>query len=228
MKHDALGRFIQGFFQWLRRWLGGRHLPRSTGRLELATPHGALWQIVSDEPGVVACYRLCHKNASDDLLISLVGLAQLREDIARGGDRRPTHPSRATARSFILELDSFLESKGGLDSRFISHIVVVAWRSRIPRPMANYRGGDRRAYLVRPIASIPCDLQGAAFAWGAGDRYATGIVRLIARRLLLTTPTKYITWEEIIPRIDWVDWLTHYAQRAIGENHVLQPHKRQN
>jgi hypothetical protein len=85
-------------------------------------------------------------------------------------------------------------------------------------------GKEYRAFLVRPVASVPCDLQGFN-AWASGNRYGERIAQNIARQLLNRSVTYLASWEEIVNGIDWVDWLNAHAQKAFGVNHVLQPRR---
>lgn len=214
-----LQRIISRILQWARRSLGMQQ-PRNPGTLEGVCDRATLWRVPSDDAGVVVCWWLCHRDASADLVISLINLAQLREDAGRGQlYRRATDPIHITGqRPFSAELDTYFESQGGLNAAFVSHIFVVAWRSRIP-------SGSHRRYLVRPAAALPCDLQGVTNAWSGGDRYALKITEVIARRLLRTHGTLN-TWQEIVEKIDWLEWLDFYAKHALGDTHVLQPRRR--
>lgn len=151
----------------------------------------------------------------------------MREDFGLRGHyyRRNSDPIRISGRKpFRAELEEYLEACGGLDAQFVSHIFVVAWKGRIPTPVGG--SGDRRAYLVRPVVAIPCDLQGLSGAWACGDRYALRIGEVIARRLLRIRDDATSTWEEAVNAVPWLDWLEFYAQAALGKNHILQPRRR--
>lgn len=203
----------------MRRSLGLQQ-PRPLGTLEGVSDRATLWRVPNDEPGVTVCWWICHQDADADLVVTLINLAQLSTDAGqRRLYRRATDPIRITSqRRFSTELNDYCQGQGGLDARFVSHIFVVAWRSRIP-------AGDRRGYLVRPLAAIPADLQGVTNAWSSGDRYALRITEVIARRLLRTEGSTLNSWKEIIEGIDWLNWLEFYSQHALGKSHVLQPRR---
>lgn len=225
-KPSPLQRLLRKLLHWVRR-AAGLAQPDPPGTLEAVSDVATLWRIPSAEPGVVDCWWLCHRYAAADLVISVISIARMREDLAQRGHyyRRNSDPIRFSGRrAFKSELEDYLEACGGLDSQFISHIFVAAWRSRIPTPVAG--SIDRRAYLVRPIAAIPCDLQGFTNAWSCGDRHAIRIAEVIARRLLRIKDDNTSTWEEAVAAIDWISWLEFYAQASLGKHHVLQPRKR--
>ncbi|HEY9621558.1 MAG TPA: hypothetical protein V6C78_14445 [Crinalium sp.] len=222
----SVHRFIRRFLRWVRKHLGLEQ-PSPSRTLEGISSCATLWRLPSSEAGVVDCWQICHRAAASDLVISLLSVARLREDVAEQRlYRRSTDPIRLVSRrSFRQDFSRYLESQGGLDARFISHIVVVAWKSRIPTPM---EGSDRRRYLVRPVVAIPADLQGMSFAWTSGDRYASKMVELIARRVLKMEALSFRSWDEIVNSLDWIEWLDWYAKQFLGPSHVLQPAKTQN
>jgi hypothetical protein len=161
------------------------------------------------------------------LIITLTSLAQLREDLAlERGLKRNTDFIRANnGQSFHAQLSAYLESQGGLNPIHISHVFIVSWRSRIPRKLKGK--GDRRAYTIKPLGAFPCDLQGVTNAYASGDRYATRIAEVIARRLIRMQGSNLNSWESLVNAVDWIEWLGFYAQKTIGEHHVLQPKKPQ-
>ncbi|MGG6295278.1 hypothetical protein ACQ4M4_12885 [Leptolyngbya sp. AN02str] len=193
------------------------------GFLEAYTKRATLYRVPSSEPGVVTSWWICHSDAHSDLVLSLISISQLREDFGRGAEyRRDADPfSLRRGPSFKQQLSDYLESSGGLDTRQISHIVVVAWRSRIPSRLK----GERRAYLARPLAVIPADLVGMTFAWAAGDNYAIVIVRAMAKRTLYLAPARYQAWVDLVDATDWLALLESYALKAFKGNHVLQPRR---
>jgi len=213
----TLSNFIRRLFNWMRRTLGSPKF-QAPGTLEGRSTRATLWRVVSTEPGVSACWWLCHQDATADLVINLINLVQLREDSGRGNlYRRSTDSVYVPGKQhFSAELEAYCQSQGGLDPRFLSHIFVVIWRSRVAV-------GDNRRYLVQPLAAIPGDLQGVTGAWSSGDRYAMRITEAIAKRLLRTQPTALVTWQEIVNKIDWLEWLEAYAKQGLGQSHVLQP-----
>lgn len=214
-----LQQLIRRVLRWIRRSLGLRH-PQRLGTLEGVSDRATLWRVPNEEPGVAVCWWICHQDASADLVITLINLAQLSADAGqRRLYRRATDPICITSqRRFSAQLNDYCQDQGGLDARFVSHIFVVAWRSRIP-------SGDRRSYLVRPLAAIPGDLQGVTNAWSSGDRYAIKITEMIARRLLRTEGSSLNSWQDIIEGIDWLEWLEFYSQCALGKSHTLQPRR---
>ncbi|MDX2215498.1 MAG: hypothetical protein SFY66_19700 [Oculatellaceae cyanobacterium bins.114] len=220
--NSPIDRLIRRLLRWMRRSLGVEQPHKPSGIIEARTERATLWRAFSDEPGVCSYWQICHEDASSDLAISIISVAQLREDLGRGSDRLPSSATRPGSK-FKDEFEIYLKSIGGLDSRFISHIFVVAWRSRIPRKRS--KAGERPSYLVRPIAAIPGDFQGISNAWASGDRYAIKIAEVIAKRLLRMTPTESVGWEEIINGVQWLDWLEFYAARALGKSHVFQPRR---
>lgn len=224
--NDILHRFIARFTRWLRRQLGLEQL-KPPGTLEGKSDRATLWRINSDEPGVVCCWWICHQDASADLVVSVISIAQLREDLGRGRSyRRSTDPIRISQSNFRASLEAYLELQGGLDMRFISHVFAVAWRSRVPHIRTDRGGSERRDYLVRPLGGFPGDFQGLTNAWASGDRHALRIAEVIARRLLRTQSNLH-SWESIVDRIDWLEWLDFYAKKSLGATHVLQPAKHQ-
>jgi hypothetical protein len=196
------------------------------GILAASSDRATLWRVESSEPGVVGCWWICHQDASADLVITSISIAQWREDLGRGrSDRRSSGSIGFSKSGFRTNLESYLELQGGLDSRFISHVFVVAWRSRVPHTRKNRDGTEHRDYLVRPLGGFPGDFQGLTNAWSSGDRHLLKVSEVIARRLLRIKAGNLHSWEAIINQIDWLEWLSAYTKKAIGEKHVLQPRK---
>lgn len=220
---NALERFVQQVLRWIRKQFTTES-DQPPGELEKQTTNASLYRVPNDESGVCCCYWVRHQAAQEDLVFSLISLQQLRQDIAfKHPYRRTSDPVRFTSKSaFQRELDTYLESQGGLDTASISHIFVAAWRSRTKTIR---KVGDRRTefYLVRPLCAIPADMQGATFAWGAGDRYAIEITKAIALKTLRISHSQKASWGKKIDGIDWLEQLDFCATKVFGKSHILQP-----
>jgi hypothetical protein len=212
--------------RWIRRQFGFEPVRQPPGTLEGSTELATLYRVASTESGVCCCYWICHRYADADLVISLISIAQLREDLAlQHPYRRKSDPIRFTGHSsFRKELETFLETQGGLDSRFISHIFIAVWRNRIPTTSTV---NERRVqhYLVHPMGAFPVDFQSVSVAWSSGNRYAIKITEAIAHKLLRINHDSLVSWQERVTNLEWLELLDYCAKKVFGKEHVLQPRK---
>lgn len=224
-----LPRFIRRIFRKMRKFLGIGPADKPIGKLEFATDFATLWHVASDDSGIVDCWQICHEDADFDLVLSLLSIPQLREDIAFKGKhyyQRSTDPIRITGKKpFNAELEEYMQDCGGLDVRQISHIVVVVLRSQTSQRFHAGTSREFRRYLTYPLLAFPCDLVGVSFAWTTGNRYASAIVKGMAKSLLKIKRVKSLSWEDQIRGVDLIDLLERYSNKAFGEGHVLQPRK---
>lgn len=210
----AIDRIIRRILRWVDRLRGGRASPPVGVELERKA-WGVLWRIDSSEPGVVGAWAVSHFESQSLLTISLISVAGLREDLAQGRMwKRSGDPFRAGSKStFRSQFQQYLAAQGGLDARFVTHIILVAWRSQIPQ-------SSGRRYLTTPIAQIPGDYQGGFT--GAGDRYALAICDRVARQLLRKARPGIVDWQKIVTGIDWLELVEFHASAALGKSHTLQ------
>lgn len=220
------------FRRWLQRilgWVGlGHRSSQQHPRIleEHYSDDAAVFLVACDEPGVVALWKVQHRKCRRDLIITLVNLAQLRQDL---GQRRAINPN---APSFV-EWQQYLERHLGsglqdqIDMVLASHVVLITWVSRHSFRRVDSKGNVRFVTATEYLACVVCDLQGGTRAWAGGNLYANKIVRALVFGLLRLGHSESRSWEFRVRLIDWRGRLEAYAchKNTLGESHVLQPRK---
>lgn len=230
-KHERqplLQRCINFVVGWLRLRFH-QHKPDGVRSREF-NKWGALYRLETQSPGVICQWRIVRRDTYRDLLLTMVGLLQLREDLAaqRSGGSPGSSKHR---RRFLLELETDLEQYLEGQALDVSHVFLACW---IARSLAgeshettvagkHYRrfAGEHR---VCTLAVVPCNLQGVA-GMLVGDVHALGITAAISKRLFNLHSSLNRWDEDLVSKISWTDWLEGYAKKALGELHVLQPPK---
>lgn len=219
-----LSQFLQWLVSLIER-LNSKPVARVTGDRLMESKHGVLLQLNTDEPGVIAQYKIIDSRAADDLLISLIGVAQYKEDAGRlYSYKRSTDPLPIRVNSaFNTEFAEFCKTHG-CRRVLITHVLYVAWQSRIIRSApgrkkkteGEKRRSSQRSYIIRPIIVLPCDLQGVRPL--VGDRAALRIVRAVATSVFKLDCED---WAECVSRVDWRDWVATGAKKVLGSKHEI-------
>lgn len=212
-------RFLDALWEFIGKiWTQPKEDEESPGELVDVATHAILFKIENEAPGVVLSYLVRSQEAPQDLLFTLMSLALLKEDFARGREmRRLSDPFfLIREREFDDQLEEYLEGYGYLNRWHISHLIVLVWRSR-----KQYQRDKRDGWAIYPILVIPGDLQGLHFA--AGDRYAKQVTLDLAKIALTKTPGQYYKWRQIILAYPWVRAADAIARARIGKSHILQP-----
>lgn len=211
--------FIDSVWEWLNRlWARPAVDEVFPGEIVGNTASATMFKIENHAPGVVLSYLIRHQDGPQDLLFNLVSLAALKEDFARGAElRRRTDPFYLVReREFDEQVEEFLTEYGWLNRVHISHVVVLAFKSR-----KTYRKDRRDGWVLYPIAAIPGDLQN--FHLNPGDRYASWVLLEMARIALKKTPTPYVTWRQIIVAYPWQRAAEALSRKTLGSTHIFQP-----
>lgn len=171
-------------------------------------------------PGCIDYWRINRKDNSNAFFICIINCEKMRQDLAGvyspgRGDRLHTWE-----RGIAAAISTQLEEQKGIDA---THYWITGWI--VERSGVDSRGRSYRGPGVDDVAVIACHLQIYGGEFWSGDRYAHRIIREIILRLATKMESALNPWETIVREIDWVTWLTVYAQKIISKRHILQPHK---
>lgn len=228
--------WIQDLVQWLRDRLGvaGQPFP-AIAYYATADEICKLWLLFDDRaetplPGLCSLWLCSQVDASADLLLILVNIAQAKEQQSQtvANPRLPKNWHRH------FELVAMSAIRQQTKTVAATHLFMVGW---ISKEAVAQRFVQNRLEYYRHIGCssvYACDLQGDTRAWAGENEKALKIVRAIAMRCLhARAQASSSTWEDLLRALDggysvtWLTWLSEFAtvhkQTRISTGHILQP-----
>jgi len=227
--------WLQDLVQWLRDRLGveGQPFP-AIAYYSIVDETCKLWLLFDDRsesplPGLISLWLCSHIDASADLLLILVNVAQAKEQQSQTvtNSRLPKNWHRH------FELVAMTAIRQQTKTVAATHLFMVGWISKEPVAQRFVQSRLERYRHISCSSVYACDLQGDTRAWAGENEKAVKIVRAIALRCLHATAHPPNTWETLMRALDggysvtWLDWLGEFATRHDGTRlssaHVLQP-----
>lgn len=231
-----LAPWIQDLVQWLRDRLGveGRPFP-AIAYYSTADETCKLWLLFDDRsesplPGLISLWLCSQVDASADLLLILVNIAQAKEQLARDS-ANPRLPKNWHRHFELVAMTAIRQQTKTIAA---THLFMVGWISK--EPVAKRFVQNRlESYRHISCSSVyACDLQGDTRAWAGENEKAVRIVRSIAMWCLhARAEASSTSWEALLRALDggynvtWLTWLLEFAtlreQTRISATHILQP-----
>lgn len=214
--------WINKLLRLLRKLLGAKSESPRLQKLEEYYADGSAVFRLDDPsiPGAIDLWRIDRHDATGQFFICVINIEKLRDEL---GQQRAGRGDRQQSRSRYTDLlEHQLQAQAHI---MATHLWITGWSySRLKYDKTG------RAYRSSELGDLNCvavDLQGLGGPI-TGDRYALRFARKISFRLAeridrRESPLRFNTWEEIVKKIDWVDWLEGYARAWIHPTHALQP-----
>lgn len=231
-----LSDWLQDFVQWLRDRLGVEGQPFSAIAYYSTDDETCkLWLLFDDRsesplPGLISLWLCSHVDASADLLLILVNIAQAKEQQGR----TVTNPRLPKNWHRHFELVAMTEIRQQTKTVAATHLFMVGWISKEAVAQRFVRSRLERYRHISCSSVYACDLQGDTRAWAGENERAVKIVRAIALRCLHARASASArSWEALLRALDggysvtWLTWLSEFAtvheQTRISAAHILQP-----
>jgi hypothetical protein len=215
---------FQALFDWLREVLGVDKRPEIQP-LESYTQGDRTLKLLFNEysdndfPGLVALWVCECDSASQDCLILVANLAQLREWLYQINQHTETPEQQSFRR--ILEIKARAAIRQQYDRVNATHLFMVGSirKGSITKGNSSFRQLDcSGAWLV--------DLVGIHTYFGQ-NAIAYRTTKSIALKVLSIDSSPLNSWEDIIfEAVPWLDWLEQFSRAHMkSKNHRIQPPK---
>jgi len=232
----SLSDWIQDLVQWLRDRLGVEGQPfAAIAQYTTADETCQLWLLFDSHsetplPGLISLWLCSQVDASADLLLILVNVAQTKEW------RRQTVSHARLPKDWHrhFELVAMTAIRQQTKTVAATHLFMVGWISKEASAQRFVQNRLERYRHISCSSVYACDLQGDTRAWAGENEKALKIVRAIAMRCLhARAQTASNSWESLLRALDggysvtWLQWLSEFAtvhkQTRISTGHILQP-----